>query len=55
MGDKQSKEFKAPEEYVKLPNMPFIGDHDFDVELEKHCFMSVNLIRHNPKQFISHF
>ena len=45
MGDKISKNFNIREEYAKLPGMPFIGDHDFDVELEKECFMSVNVIR----------
>ena len=54
MGDKLSKDFNIREEYAKLPGMPFIGDHDFDVELEKECFMSVNVVRANPKKFIPH-
>ena len=45
MGEKLSKDFNIREVYTKLPGMPLIGDHDFDVELEKECFMSVNVIR----------
>ena len=54
MGEKISKDFNIREEYRKLPGMPIIGDHDFDVELEKECFMSVNVIRQNPKKYIGH-
>jgi len=45
MGEKLSKDFDIREEFRKLEGMPYIGDHDFDVELEKECFMSVNVIR----------
>ena len=55
MGEKLSKDFKVVEEFRLLPGMPYIGDHDFDVELETQCFMSVNVIRQNPKKFIPHF
>ena len=35
MGDKLSKDYNISVEYSKLPNMPYIGATDFDVELEK--------------------
>ena len=56
MGEKLSKDFNIAEEYRKLGSaVPSVGDHDFDVELEKQCFMSVNVIRNNPKKFLPHF
>ena len=55
MGEKLSKDYNVANEYRALPGMPYIGDHDFDVELEKQCFMSVNVIRQNPRKFIPHF
>ena len=55
MGEKLSKDYSIAAEYQKLQGMPFIGDHDFDVDLEKECFMSVNVIRANPKAFKTHF
>ena len=55
MGDKLSKDFNIVNEYSSLPGMPVIGDYDFDVELEKQCFMSINVIRNNPRKFLPHF
>ena len=55
MGDKISKDFSVVSEYRALPGMPYIGDLDFKVDLEKECFMSVNIIRNNPRKFIPHF
>ena len=55
MGDKLSKDFSIAEEYSKLSGMPNISSVDFEVELEKECYMSVNVIRNNPSAFKAHF
>ena len=54
MGDKLSKDFNVVEQYNKLANMPSFDHMEFDVELEKQCFMSVNVIRNDPKRYIPH-
>ena len=55
MGDKLSKDFSIAEEYKKITEFPTLYPSDFEVNLLMECFMSVNVIRHNPKAFKGHF
>ena len=55
MGNNIPKDFNVRTEYARLVGMPAIYDHDFEVEFEKECFMSINIIRQNPKTYYKHF
>ena len=55
MGNEIPKDFSVRTQYANLVGMPPIGDHDFDVEFEKECFMSINVIRQNPRTYFNHF
>ena len=55
MGNNIPKDFNVRTEYARLVGMPIINDHDFEVEFEKECFMSINIIRQNPKTYYGHF
>ena len=55
MGTKLSKDFSIVQEFKNLgTQMPFVGDHEFETDLTKEVFMSVNVVRNNPKKFIPH-
>ena len=45
MGNNIPTDFNIRDEYAKLVGMPTIGGHDFEVDFEKECFMSINVIR----------
>ena len=55
MGEKFSKDFNIVNEYRKISEFPIVEPSYFQVNLEMECFMSVNVIRHNPKAFKGHF
>ena len=55
MGNNIPKDFNVRTEYARLVGMPIINDYDFEVEFEKECFMSINIIRQNPKTYYGHF
>eukprot|EP00347_Sterkiella_histriomuscorum_P012524 403368246 len=54
MGNNIDKDFNLEQEYREA-GLPSLDPYSFENQFEKEIYMSINLVRHNPKRFIKHF